>query len=186
MQEIITFIGGAAVGGLLSWFITHQYYVRANKDQSAALNQLKKDLRPKTTLQDFEDMLASSLWTKTCIDNKELWVADEDNMFQVEIGERSQDFAERWTKVHPDPNSASYPIYLKIAGVVTKELTFISADGGRIFVPMPGARPLPDGTTDYFWHLGSLEVRVCRVVGEYYIYDNLEGIAKRSNVSLVE
>lgn len=186
MQEIITFIAGAVIGGLLSWLITHQYYVRASEEQSAALDQLKKDLRPKTTLRDFEDMLASSSWSKTHIDNNEYWIANDDNMFQIEIGERSQDFTERWTKLHPDPNSASYPIYLKIAGVITKELTFISADGGRIFVPMPGVRPLPDGTVDYFWNLSSLEVRVCRIVGEYYIYDNLEGIARRSNVSIVE
>lgn len=186
MSEFLTFVAGAAIGGLLSWLITHRYYVKAGSDQSAALAKLKQDLRPKTTLRDFEDMLARSSWTKTYIDHTGLWIADEDNTFQMQRGERSQDFTECWTKVHPDPNSASYPIYLKIGSSVVKELTFISADGGRIFVPMPGVRPLPDGATDYFWNLGSLEVRVCRIVGEYYRYNNLEGVARRSNVSIVE
>lgn len=186
MSEFLTFFAGAAIGGLLSWLITHRYYVMASTDQTAALAKLKQDLRPKTTLHDFEEILARSSWTKNCIDHTELWIADEDNTFQMQRGEKSQDFTERWTKVHPDPNSASYPIYLKIGSSVIKELTFISADGGRIFVPMPGVRPLPDETTDYFWNLGSLEVLVCRVVGEYYRYNNLEGVAQRSNVSLVE
>lgn len=186
MDELFTFVAGAAIGGLLSWLITHRYYVKASAGQSAALTRLKQDLRPKTTLRDFEDMLARSSWTKSYIDHTEFWIADVDNTFQIERGEQSRDFTERWTKVHPDPNSASYPIYLKIGGIVVKELTFISADGGRIFVPMPGVRPLPNGTVDYFWNLGSLEVRVCRVVGEYYRYNDLEGVARRSNVSIVE
>lgn len=186
MGELLTFVAGAAVGGLLSWLITHWYYVKASSDQNAALTQLKQDLRPKTTLRDFEDMLTRSSWTKSYIDHTEFWMADEDNTFQMQRGERIQDFAERWTKVHPDPNSATYPIYLRIGGTVVKELIFISADGGRIFVPTPGVRPLPDGTTDYFWNLGSLEVRVSRVVGEYYRYNDLEGVARRSNISIVE
>jgi hypothetical protein len=186
MDELQTFIAGAAIGGLLSWLVTHRYYVKAGKDQATALTKLKEDLRPRTTLRDFEDMLARSIWTKAVIDHTEVWMADEDNTFQMQRGERSRDFTERWTKAHPDPNSASYPIYLKIAGTVVKELTFISVDGGRIFVPMPEARPLADGTANYFWNLGSLEVRVCRVVGEYYRYNDLEGVARRSSVSIVE
>jgi hypothetical protein len=181
MSEFFNLVGGALIG----WFTSHWYFAKASRDQAGAVRKLTQDLRPKTTLHDFEEMLARSSWTKNYIDHTELWIADEDNTFQMQRGEKSQDFTERWTKVHPDPNSASYRIYLKIGSSVIKELTFISADGGRIFVPMPGVRPLPDETTDYFWNLGSLEVRVCRVVGEYYRYNNLEGVARRSNVSLV-
>ena len=166
--------------------ITHRYNIKAGRDQSTALTKLTSDLRPRTTLPDFEEMLARSTWTKSLIDHTEVWIADADNTFQILRGERSSEFTERWTKAHPDPNSASYPIYLKIAGSVVKELTFISVDGGRIFVPMPEARPLPGGSMDYFWNLGTLAVKVCRVVGEYYRYNDLEGVAHRSKVSIVE
>lgn len=179
------FVAGVAVGGLLSWLIAHRYYVRTAKDQRRELSRLAEGLRPKNTLRDFEQTLENSTWSKTVIDHTEVWLADTDNAFQIARGERSKDFKERWTTVYPDPNSAAYPVFLKIAGNVVKEITFISMDGGRIFVPMPDIRPLGPGTVDYFWNLQSLEVEVCRVIGDYYIYKNLEGVARTSRITLV-
>ena len=185
MQEFLVFVAGAAIGGLLSWLITHRYYVKAGKDQRQELTRLAEGLRPKNTLRDFEQILQSSTWSKATIDNTETWLADQDNTFQVVRGERSRDFKERWTAVYPDPNSSAYPVLLKIAGTVVKEITFISMDGGRIFVPMPDIRPTGPGTVEYFWNLQSLEVKVCRVIGDYYIYKDLEGVARTSKVTLV-
>ena len=59
-------------------------------------------------------------------------------------------------------------------------------DGGRIFVPIAEVRLTPTKEIEYFWNLNSLEVSVCRIIGSYYIYGNLEGIAKMSRVALVE
>lgn len=58
-------------------------------------------------------------------------------------------------------------------------------DGGRIFVPLPDIRAVDDETVQYFYNLNSLEVNVCRVVGSYYIYEDLEGVANRSRIELV-
>ena len=58
-------------------------------------------------------------------------------------------------------------------------------DGGRILVPMAEVRQDAAGSSEYFWNLNSLEVLVCKVIGEYYIYKTLEGVAKSSNVVLV-
>lgn len=184
LAELTTFIAGAAIGGLLSWLITHRYYVKAGADQRIELKKLSDGLRPRNTLRDFETYLDESTWTKTVVGHAGVWMADADNTFQIEQGESTREFRERWTTVYPDPNSSPYPVYLKINGTTIKELTFISMDGGRIFVPMAGVRQTSSGAAEYFWNLNSLEVKVCRVIGTYYCYENLEGIARMSKVAL--
>ncbi len=59
-------------------------------------------------------------------------------------------------------------------------------DGGRIFVPMPEIRPISEDDVEYFWNMSSLGVKVCRIIGKYYIYDDLAGVARRSHITLVE
>jgi hypothetical protein len=117
----------------------------------------------------------------------ETWICQSDNTFQIRRGERDREFAERWTTVYPDSMSgAAYPVYLLINNNVIKELTFISMDGGRIVVPMAEIRPTKaEKSAEYFWNLNSLEVKVCRIIGDYYIYGDLEGIARMSGVSLI-
>lgn len=186
MDDFFTFVAGAAIGGLLSWLITHRYYVKSGADQKAELAKLQTALKPRNTLSDFEYLLLTSTWTKSVVGHNEIWMADSDNTFQIEQGESTREFRERWTTVYPDANSTAYPVYLKINGTTIKELTFISMDGGRIFVPMAEVRLDATGAPEYFWNLNSLEVRVCRVIGSYYIYKTLEGVAATSKVVLVE
>lgn len=185
MDSLITFFAGLAIGGLLSWLITHLYYKKASREQRAEFDRLSHELRPRNTLSDFEKMLAESTWMSKVINESEVWIADSDNTFQISRGERTQDFRERWTDAHPDPNSAAYPIYLKINNNIIKELAFISVDGGRIFVPMPEKRQVSGNEVEYFWNMNSLEVKVCKVVGSYYSYQDLQGVAKRSRIALV-
>jgi hypothetical protein len=186
LESLITFVAGAAIGGLLSWLITHAYYKRASRDQAAAFDQLSRKLSPKNTLTDFGKMLEESTWAYEAIDDSEVWIAELDNTFQIARGERTRDFRERWTDVHPDRNSAAYPVYLKINNNIIRELAFISVDGGRIFVPMPQSRPTSEDEVEYFWNMHSLEVKVCMVIGSYYIYNDIRGVAKRSHIALVE
>lgn len=182
MVELITFFLGAGVG----WGITHWYYLKASADQKREIDRLKEELRPRTTLQDFERYLTDSTWSSTYIDQIKAWVCAADNTFQIRVGDCSREFNERWTTVYPDSLSgAACPVYLLIGGLTIKELTFISMDGGRIFVPMTERRPTEDDNVEFFWNLGSLEVKVCRVIGSYYIYGNLEGVATRSRVALI-
>ena len=186
MNEFQTFVLGAAIGGLLLWLITHWYYLKATAGQQLEFTKLQAELRPRTTLIDFEKLLRTSTWTKSCIEHKEIWMADLDNTFQIEQGESTSEFKERWTTSYPDPNSIAYPVYLNINGTTIKELCFISMDGGRIFVPMTETRLDATGSTEYFWNISSLAVSICRIIGSYYIYENLEGIARTSKVILVE
>ncbi len=59
-------------------------------------------------------------------------------------------------------------------------------DGGRIFVPMAELRPVGDDQVEYFWNMNSLEIKVCRIVGDYYIYEDVYGVAKRSGIEIVK
>lgn len=186
MEDFLTFVAGAAIGCLLSWLITHRYYMKSGAEQKTELAKLQTALRPRNTLSDFEDFLRTSKWTKSFVEHTEIWMADTDNTFQIEQGESTREFTERWTTVYPDPNSTAYPVYLKINGTTIKELTFISMDGGRIFVPMAEVRLDATGTPEYFWNLNSFRVLVCRTIGSYYIYETLEGVARTSKVVLVE
>ncbi|MCH8034479.1 MAG: hypothetical protein IH950_12095 [Bacteroidetes bacterium] len=185
-MEFLTFIAGLAIGGLLSWLITHRYYIKASESQEEQLGNLEKKLKSKNTLEDFEGMLEKSEWNKEYIDGQTFFIAKEDNTFQIELGEKFRQFTERWTKVYPDPNSSASPVYLKISNNIIKEFTFISMDGGRIFVPMPDIRAIDDETVEYFWNLNSLEVKVYNIVGEFYIYESIDRVAKRSKIEVVQ
>ncbi|HOM14672.1 MAG TPA: hypothetical protein PLB41_15285 [Rubrivivax sp.] len=186
MEDLLLFVAGCAIGGLLSWLITHRYYIKAGKDQQAELSRLSSELRPRNSLRDFEDLLTDSAWTKEVVDHTEIWIASKDARFQIVHGDQYREFKERWTSVYPDQNSSAYPVYLKIGETIVKELTFISMDGGRIFVPMPEVRPLKGANPEYFWNVNSLAVKVCRINGAYYIYNDLEGVARTSKVVIVE
>jgi hypothetical protein len=185
MNEIFTFMAGVTIGGLLSWFIAHRYYLKAGADQRADLARLTEALKPRNTLDNFERMLKASNWTKMSIGHTEVWMADADNTYQIECGEITREFAEAWTTVYPDRNSSARPVYLKLNSNTIKELTFVAMDGGRIFVPMAGIRQTGNNKSEHFWNLSSLEVMVCRIIGTYYRYETLEGVAKQSGVTIV-
>lgn len=185
-MELILLFAGAVIGGLLSWLITHLYYVKASGDQSQQLGKLSESIKPKGTLRDFESLLEKGRWKKELINQSEVWMSEEDNTFQIERGEWRREFRERWTDVYPDANSSAYPVYLKINNNIIKEITFISLDGGRIFVPMPEIRPANNDGVEYFWNMGSVALKVCGVIGEYYIYKDIKSVAKQSKITLVE
>ena len=183
---MIELVFGVVLGAAASWLIAHFYYARASDDQRREIDSLKEELRPRTTLEDFERYLVSESWESAYIDDVQTWRCRADNTFQIRIGERKREFNERWTTFYPDRYSgAAYPVYLFIGNLAIKELTFISMDGGRIFVPMAELAPVTEDRVEYFWNLGSLDVKVCRVIGSYYIYQDLEGVAKMSRVKLV-
>jgi len=183
---MIQFIVGIIFGGLISWYIAHKYYIRAGSEQRNELERLKNDLKPKNTLGHFERYLMEAEWEKTVVNFKEVWICTEDNIYQIHQGEKSRDFSEPWTYVHPDPNAYKYSVYLKIGGITIKQLVFVSVDGGRIFVPLPEHRLTSGGKSEYFWNTNSLEVKVCHIIGDYYRYGDLEGIASKSGIEIVD
>lgn len=54
---MLEFFAGLILGGLISWAITHRYYVRSGRDQKAVFNKLSSDLK-ELILSDKRDSLS--------------------------------------------------------------------------------------------------------------------------------
>lgn len=136
-------------------------------------------------IRNFERFVENEEWKKEFIDNKEVWICQKDNTYQIEIGQEGRDFKEEWTQVYPDKQHTTlYPVYLKIGGVQIKQISFIFLDGGRIFVPLP--KIITENDSRFFiWNRESLEYKIGKIIGYYYIYDSLEGVAKMSKIKII-
>lgn len=129
-------------------------------------------------------MIENASWRKELIDHKEIWICDKDNTYQIERGDCGGEWQEKWAKVYPDANASEYSVYLKINNTIIKKLTFISCDGGRIFVPLPELQS--DGQQAvYIWKSDSLPYRVCQIIGKYYIHKTIEGVAQMSKIKII-
>jgi len=182
---IILLLTGAVIGGLVSWGIAQRYYKKSSKEQKDLIEKLSKDIKEVNTFRYFEDLLENSKWKKETIEHHEIWISEKDNTFQIETGKLKGEFHEPWTDMYPSPLTMQYPVYLKINNTRIKELPFISLDGGRIFVPIT-ERKFNNNKASYFWNLKSLPLKVCKVIGEYYIYKNICGVARVSKIEIID
>lgn len=140
---------------------------------------------PDFSLAKFEYLIENSQWSKEDIDDKEVWVCAENALFQIVPEDDSEEFSEPWTQVYPDTNgSGRYTVSLKIIGVTIKQITFVYCDGGRISVPLPDLK-IVEGNRAFSWRQGSLDYKLGQLVGSFYIYDSIEGVAAMSQIELV-
>ena len=189
----IFFLGG--IGFMIKHFFFSgkkqtALYIKAGRDISPGgdivvgdkvVNSLKNGSKD---LKEFERLLMSSKWRKETINHKEIWVNENDNTFQIEMGDHGEEFREHWHEMYPDPVGQRYPVYLTINNSRIKELLFISCDGGRILVPIPD-RHFEEDKRAFRWVRDSLSFKVCSIIGHYYIYKNIEGIARVSKIKIV-
>ena len=171
------------LGALIGWLTAHVYYRKASREMSQELNRLSSQLRDRNTPEDFQHQLQRSQWTKSFIKDVETWTADNNAMFQIEIGHDSRPFSERWTRGFPDPNSSCYTVYLKINRVPFRELPFVALDGARINVPVPKCIPVAEDVV-YVWDPNDISFLVGKVIGTYYIHNGIEQLAKRCGVEI--
>jgi hypothetical protein len=68
-------------------------------------------------------------------------------------------------------------VELRINNSPVRELTFVSLDGGRYFLPLPD-KSVERGRPVYSWFRESLEFKVGKIIGSYYRFDNIEDTAK--------
>lgn len=150
-----------------------------------ALLKLTNKEKNSQYLEKFDNLLENSSWKKEIINDKEVLFCNDDNSYQIEIGEGKRDFTESWTQVYPDKNSSFLkPIYLKVEGVIIKEIPFISCDGGRILVPLPETN-LIENKRFFQYNKNSIEYKLGKLIGYFYIYKTLEGVAKISNINII-
>jgi hypothetical protein len=132
-------------------------------------------------LTGFEALLNHG-WVREFIGNREVWISEVDSMFQIEVGDRDRQFTEEWTRRFPDEfGTSAYRVVLKVQGVEIKELTFVSCDGGRIFVPMPKCG---NGEGEFMYDRHSLDYKVGRIIGQFYIYESMDGVARRAGITI--
>jgi hypothetical protein len=132
----------------------------------------------------FESLLRHS-WVREIIANREVWISEVDNLFQIEVGGQAGAFSEEWTRRFPDANgSFAYSVLLKVQGVEIKQLLFISCDGGRIFVPRPAATPAVNRQLAFSYERSSLEYKVGQIAGQFHIYNTLEGVAQAARITV--
>jgi hypothetical protein len=75
-------------------------------------------------------------------------------------------------------------VYLKIAGATFRELMFVALDGARINVPAPKHVAVDDGVV-YVWDPNDISFAVGRIIGTYYIYDDIERVARRCRIEIL-
>jgi hypothetical protein len=141
----------------------------------------------KNNLRHFEQLVEKANWRREFIGNVEAWVCEEDNTYQIDLSSEWRDFSEDWTDVYPNKKAYFKPVLLKINGVAIKEVNFIYCDEARIFVPLP-RRVVHSNykTYHYEWYRNRLDFKLAQIIGHYHVYETIEGIAKISNITIVE
>ncbi len=183
-KDIVLLIVGTVFGGLVSWLISHIFYVKASKSQELEFKKLIVDMQASNTLEYFVSQLKDSDWESRHINNDEIWVSTTNNSLQIVTSKDYVEFSEPWTDKFPNPKCYSYKVYLKIANTVVKELQFISVDGGRIFVPIPKIEINDSNDRVFFWDSNSLEIALCKIIGHFYIHRSIHGVASIAGIEI--
>lgn len=107
---MIQFFAGLIIGGLLSWGITHWYYVRSSRDQTSLYNKLSSELkgliladeRSNLSVKDLNELLRNTVIDETSTDtlayricpkcgSENLWRSN-DYIVEVEMGDEGMPF----------------------------------------------------------------------------------------------
>jgi hypothetical protein len=182
--DIASLLIGRAVGALASWIISAHFYARSNADLQTTIDDHRRRQDKKDTLASFELMLTQGTWRHEYLDDQPTWICDQRASLKIVKGEATEPFDEEWTRLYPDKSAKRCDVHLRINDSTIKSLIFVHLDGHRIVVTMPrrvvlGSKPL------YFWEKDSLEFKVGRIIGEYYIHESIENVAKISDVAIL-
>ncbi len=183
-MDISSLLISAALGGIISWWLTKHYYIKANNELEASLDKMTRKLSSKDTLEEFDRLLTQAEWEKNYEGSEPVFVCKAKPTFQFDMRGESEDFYEDWMKVLPDKNGKAYDLNIKINGVIVKTLRFISADGGRYTVPLPEVY-LSDGKQEFLWRKNTLAYKVATVVDNFYRCHSLEEVGQFVGVDVI-
>ena len=181
---------GISGGALFSWLIARHFYKMAERDLRKESERSLKKLQWENTEAYFEAMLANGDWEDRHIDGIKQWVCKNDNNLSIEECDDSESFFEPWANKYPDQRAFKNTVKLKRSGQTIKELFFIDMDAHRITVPLPRVISPSGGLTGnaspiYYWDRSSVEYKVGMIIGDYYIYDGIEDVARFCGVDIV-
>ena len=183
MELASTFIGWV-LGLISSWLIAKLFAKRSSSDVEKKLKQQTTQLNSVNNFTSFERMLRTAKWRRENIGHDEVWVCEQNNLFQFKRSDDRRDFREKWTSVFPDQNGSMFHINLLINGTVVRSLPFVSGDGGRYILPLPEIA-LIDDEQAFSWYRDEIDVIIADIIGDYYHCKSIEQVAKFTKVELV-
>jgi len=135
-------------------------------------------------IKTFEKYVDKSSWSNELINNKEVWVCDKDNTFQIRINRDSEPFTEKWIRrfspsVDKD-GSEKHEVLLSVNGNKIKSYYFVIFDSGRIIVPL--AKLASNGTR--YWERNSLDFKIAKIIGSFGFYKTIEKVAEWGKIEI--
>ncbi len=183
-MDIPSLLAGAGLGGIISWWVTIHYYVKANKELEDSLSAQTQKLANPETLEEFEKLLVQAEWETNYEGQELVFVCKSKPTFQFDMPGEREDFYEEWMKVFPDKNGRAFDLNLKIQGTIVKTLRFISGDGGRYTLPLPEVY-LVNGKQAFVWRKNSLAYKVASVIDNFYRSDSLEEVGQFVGIDVI-
>lgn len=172
---------------------TNKPFIKAGRDIMAGgdvivgnktINNHLSHNKDSENLDHFLYKINNSKWRKESFDHHETWICEDNNLYQIKRGDREGEFTEKWTQVYPAKfGSGLYHVALEIKGIKIKEVSFVYMDDGRIEVPLT-QQDFSKDVTVYYWIRDSLEFSLGKLIGDFYIYKNMDGVAKRSGIEI--
>jgi hypothetical protein len=164
-----------------------------NKKIAEKRDNAMQSREPKTQLDTFEEYITGKDWIEEYFDGRKVWICKADNLYQIHERDDYGDFSEPWTTVYPDSHgSGKHSVDLVYNAQQLKRLQFVYCDGGRISVALPDididkADLHKDDGVDrrtFYWEKDSIEYKLTKLIGSFYIYKDIEGVAERSGIEI--
>ena len=143
-----------------------------------------------STKDEFDFYITHWVWEKKLFDHVQTWICKDTDEYQlVEWNTVVENFKEIWTDIFPDnENNFSYQLFLKRNGIIVREFTWVSCDGGRVRMPIPDRKNhwknKRECIMDYFFLKDSLEYRMLQKIWNYWSEDSFERLFEQAKIKI--
>jgi|GEM_PF-5677602 len=164
------------------------------------LTQIESSHSHKSNFEEFMRLITDkNNWYKEDVNEEVIWINKKDNLYQIIERNDYSNFSEPWTQVYPDQlGSGKHSVDLVYNGNHIKRIPFIYCDGGRISVALPdtdwkNSKNIWEGkdllqrqykNVAFYWRKDSIEFKLTELIGNFYIYNDIYGIAKMSQIEI--
>lgn len=166
-----------------------------NNDFRDSRVQESTNKKTKNKLQLFEQYIEEEQWRSKNIDNKNIWICERDELFQIHEQNELNDFSNPWTTIYPHKNGSwNCSVYLMYNNNIIETFMLIYCDGGRVFFVMPDTdtadSKILEPNPKYYWVIDSLKYKLNKFLidakekanlGEF---DSLGTVARRSKIEI--
>lgn len=144
-----------------------------------------------STKDEFDFYITHWVWEAKVFNHVSTWICKDTDEYQlVEWNIVRNNFREDWTRIFPDnENNTSYQLFLKRNGIIVREFTWVSCDGGRVWMPIPEMKNLWDTNSwdfkiEYFFKKNSLKFRMLQKIWEHWSETSFERLFERAKIKI--